>query len=548
MTPGVEVVPLHGSLGSADQDRALVASANRRVIVATNIAETSLTVPDVTAVVDTGLHKVARYDASRGIDSLETERITADAADQRAGRAGRVRPGIVRRLWDARDRLRPHREPDIHRVDLSATVLDVIAWGGDPRTLVWFERPSDEAIAAAMTLLERLGLVDKGRLTPIGEQVRAIPLHPRLARMLVASGGATEIVRACALLSERHLLPPRTATTTSDLLSALDDWANLPPHVRDIAAAIRNPIRKPQSAIHNEEDFRRSILAGYPDRVAMRREAGSDSFLLASGSGARLARESGVRDAPFIVALDVQARQLRSPSDEKGDPLIRIASRVEREWLQPTAVETVHRFDEASGRVRASRVERYDALTLGDHPVAIDPLVAAGLLAEAWLARGPRGDDERLTRRLAFAGLDVDIAALVRTAAYGARSIDDIDLSLALPAAVARDLQREAPETFVTPAGRSKRLEYEADGVVSLSIKLQDLFGVLETPRIGRRRVPVRVALLAPNGRPVQVTQDLRSFWERTYPEVRKELRGRYPKHAWPENPFASARFPPTRS
>jgi ATP-dependent helicase HrpB len=377
-------------------------------------------------------------------------------------------------------------------------------------------------------------------LTPIGEQVRAVPLHPRLARMLVAAGGATDIVRVCALLSERHLLPPRTATTSSDLLSALDQWADLPAHVRQAADSV---LRIADRGLRidrglTEEGFRRAILAGYPDRVAMRREAGSDSFLLASGSGARLARESGVRDAPFIVALDVQARQPRSPSDEKGDPLIRIASRVEREWLQPTAVETVHRFDEASGRVRASRVERYDALTLGDHPVAIDPLVAADLLAEAWLARGPRGDDERLVRRLAFAGLAVDLPAVVRAAAYDARSIDDIDLARALPATVARDLPREAPEMFVTPGGRSKRLEYEPDGVVSLSVKLQDLFGVLETPRIGRRRVPVRVALLAPNGRPVQVTQDLRSFWERTYPEVRKELRGRYPKHAWPENPL----------
>jgi ATP-dependent helicase HrpB len=306
--------------------------------------------------------------------------------------------------------------------------------------------------------------------------------------------------------------------------------------------SVESGIRNPQSAVRNarlsDDEFCRALLAGYPDRVAMRREARSDSFLLASGSGARLARESGVRDATFIVAIDVQSRQPRSPSEEKGDPLVRIASRVQREWLQPTSVETVHRFDEASGRVRASRIERYDALILGDHPVAVDPLVAADLLADAWLARGPREEDERVLRRLAFAGIEVDIPAVVRTAAFEARSIADIDLSRALPAHVVRDLQHEAPEMFTTPGGRARRLEYDADGVVSLSVKLQDLFGVLETPRIGRRRVPVRLSLLAPNGRPVQVTQDLRSFWERTYPEVRKELRGRYPKHAWPENPL----------
>ncbi len=191
--------------------------------------------PGVTAVIDAGLHKVARYDADRGIDSLETERITTDAADQRAGRAGRLAPGVVRRLWDARDRLRPHREPEIHRIDLAGTALDVIAWGGDPRTLEWFERPREDALEAALTLLERLGLItirnpqsairNAMHLTAIGEQVRRLPLHPRLGRMLVESGGARQIAQACALLSERHLLPPRTATTSSDLLSALDQWA-----------------------------------------------------------------------------------------------------------------------------------------------------------------------------------------------------------------------------------------------------------------------------------------------------------------------------------
>jgi len=254
--PGVEVMPLHGALDADAQDLTLRPSSRRRVIVATNIAETSLTVPGVTAVVDSGLHKVARYDADRGIDSLETERITADAADQRAGRAGRIAPGVVRRLWDARDRLRPHREPEIHRIDLASAALDVIAWGGDPRTLEWFEPPREEPLDAALELLARLGLIDmpvvsgspvmhqplRGeggsrparaiKLTAIGDQVRRLPLHPRLARMLVAADGARSIARACALLSERHLLPPRTASTTSDLLSAIDGWHAIPPHVQ----------------------------------------------------------------------------------------------------------------------------------------------------------------------------------------------------------------------------------------------------------------------------------------------------------------------------
>src|SRR5205823_5887240 len=249
--PDVEVIPLHGSLDADAQDGALRPSSCRRVILATNIAETSLTVPGVTAVVDSGLHKIARYDAARGIDSLETERITADAAEQRAGRAGRLAPGIAWRLWDARDRLRPRREADIHRIDLSATMLDVIAWGGNPRTLEWFERPDDDRMEGAIALLLRLGLVTTAgapspphlpipplRLTPIGEQVQHLPLHPRLARMLVEAGGDRRIAQACALLSERHLLPPRTASTSSDLLSAIDDWAKMPPHVHRVANVI----------------------------------------------------------------------------------------------------------------------------------------------------------------------------------------------------------------------------------------------------------------------------------------------------------------------
>ena len=545
---GVDVLPLYGAMPADEQDRALQPASTRRVIVATNIAETSLTVPGVTAVVDSGLQKVARYDADRGIDSLETERITADAADQRAGRAGRLAPGVVRRLWSAQDRLRPHREPDIHRVDLAGAVLDVITWGGDPKALEWFERPQDAALDAALVLLERLGLVARGRLTPAGEQARKLPVHPRLATMLVASGGARDVARACAILSERHLLPPRTAATTSDLLSALDQWRDLPPHVHRTAdqlqSSMPNQQFSPQSPIHDPKSseiaFLRSILAGYPDRAAQRREPNSDAFLLASGTGATLGRESGVRDGAFIVALDVSASQGRQAAAGRPDALIRMASRVEREWLTPTSSEIVHRFDPASGRVRAARVDRYDALVLAEHPIAIDPERAAPLLAAAWLARDPAERDRLLLRRLAFANVTVDRDELVRTAAFSARSIDEIDLAAALPPMILRDLDRLAPERLTVPSGRSHALAYHDDGSVSASVKLQELFGLAETPRIGPNRVPIRIELLAPNGRPVQVTQDLRSFWDRTYPEVRKELRGRYPKHPWPDDPWTA--------
>ena len=552
----VEIVPLHGSLDAEAQDLALRPSTRRRIIVATNIAETSLTVPGVTAVVDTGFHKIARYDPARGIDSLETERITADAADQRAGRAGRLAPGVVRRLWNPHDRLRASREPEIHRVDLSGAVLDVIAWGGNPRTLEWFERPRDAALDAALGLLARLGLVERGALTAIGEQVRRLPLHPRLARMLVAAGGARQIAQACALLSERHLMPPRKASTSSDLLSAIDDWRTVPPHVQRVADQIaRSAGFKREIADWGEADFRRAILAGYPDRVAERRDAGSANVRLASGAGATIAPESGVRDGEFIVALDVslnvgrglqpggqpQPRHVVHRSAQAAAPelaRIRIASRVEREWLQPTGSDVVHRFDRESGKVRASLVDRYDALTLAERPAPVDPEIAAKMLADAWLARGPRQADARLLRRLRFAGNDVDLDSLVRTAAYGVGSLDQVRIDRALAADVSRDLDRDAPESLAVPSGRHVALEYNEDGTVSASVKLQELFGLAETPRVGRRREAVVLVLLAPNGRPVQITRDLRSFWDRAYPEVRKELRGRYPKHPWPEDPW----------
>jgi len=539
--PDLEVLPLYGAMPPDEQDRVLQPSSRRRVIVATNIAETSLTVPNVTAVVDCGLHKVARYDADRGIDSLETERITADAAEQRAGRAGRVAPGMVWRLWDARDRLRPHREPDIRRVDLSATALDVISWGGDPETLEWFERPAADTLAAAMMLLVRLGLVAGRTLTPLGEQVRRLPLHPRLARMLIASGGAREVVRACALLSERHLLPPRNATTSSDVLSALDQWGDLPPHVHRIAEQLQAQIASESAIALPDLELRRAIFAGYPDRVGQRREPRSDAFLLSSGTGAKLGGDSGGRDAEFIVALDVTQSGVGSRQPVvAGVATIRMASRVERDWLVPTSSEIVHRFDPSSGRVRAARVERYDALVLAEHPVALDPATAARLLAEAWKARGPQESERSLLRRLAFAGVAIDVDDLIRNAAFNARSIDDLDLASALPAIVLRDLDRLAPQRLAVPSGRSHALSYEDEGAGSASVKLQELFGLAETPRIGPNRVPVRLELLAPNGRPVQVTQDLRSFWNRTYPEVRKELRGRYPRHPWPEDPWSA--------
>jgi ATP-dependent helicase HrpB len=534
---GVEVLPLHGSLPSEEQDRVMRSRGGRRVILATNIAETSLTVPDVRAVVDTGWHKVARYDPDRGIDSLELERIPADAADQRAGRAGRLGPGRVRRLWDRSDRLRPHRDAEIHRIDLSDAVLDILAWGGSPLTFEWFDAPRVGRIQAAVDLLQRLGAIAGGTITALGARMKRMPLHPRLARMLLEADGHRDVALACALLSERHAMPRHAASTSSDLLSAIGEHQSIPPHVREVARRLGDIARhdESESASKAEASFLRAVFTGYPDRVAQRREPESPRFLLASGHGGVLGRESGVRDAPFIVAVDVHAGR----RGEIAEATIRIASAIDPSWLQPTDVRVEHTIE--SGRIRAVERTYYEAIPIGERPAAPDPDASATMLAEAYLARGLSEADEQLLRRVRFAGVDLDVSSLLRRAAAGHRGLDEIDLGGALDWPVARDLERHAPDTLAVPTGRTARLVYHADGTVSAAVKLQELFGLAESPRLGPRQEPVLFELLAPNGRAVQTTRDLRSFWNTTYQDVRKELRGRYPRHPWPEDPWTAA-------
>ncbi len=542
----VPVLPLYGALDADAQDAALTPDpgGRPRIILATNIAETTLTVPDAACVVDTGQHKVARYDADRGVDSLTTERISQDSADQRAGRAGRVQAGRVIRLWDGRDRLRPHREPDIARVDLAPVALDVIAWGGDPRRFEWFEAPRADRIDAAVELLARLEIIAPvgpaaPAVTPGAAAIRRLPLHPRLGRMLIDARGAFRMALACAVIAERHVLPPRHATTACDLLAAVDDPAALPERVRRVAREIQTRAREALGARAadriDDDAFRRAVLAGYPDRVARRREAKSDRFLLASGAGARLARESGVRDAEFIVAVDL------GRTDTVGaDALIRIATGIDRAWLLPTSAAIEHEID-ASGGVRAWRVERYDAIELGRQPVAPDADTAAELVTAELMRRGPDEAAAQLICRLRFAGAPESFETLVRRAAAGATRLADVDLAAAIPPDARGRLERDAPERLALPSGRTARLDYREDGSVFAAVKLQELFGLAETPRLGPGRVPVTFELLSPAGRPVQVTSDLRSFWTRGYPDVRRELRARYPKHPWPEDPWTAA-------
>ncbi|MCU1348186.1 MAG: hrpB [Acidobacteria bacterium] len=493
----VIVLPLHGSLDVDAQERALLPAAMRKVILATNVAETSLTVEGVTDVIDSGQQKVLRFDPSTAVDHLELERIALDSAEQRAGRAGRTAPGRATRLWDAREILRPHREPEVRRVDLAATVLDVIAWGGDPRTFEWFDPPPADRIDAALRLLARLGAIEGRRLTPLGEQLRAFPLHPRLARAAIAAHGADEALDLAVRLGGGQ---PQEARALANIARRL------------LGTAYRRHI--------DDAALRRALLAGYPDRVARRRERGAPEVLLATGTGAKLAREIDDGASEFVVVLEVVGE------------LVRQALPVEREWLAPTRREVVHLMED--GRVRAVERVWYDELLLHEQQVPPDPVEAARLLARSLAI------DVELQRRIAFARLDVDWDALRDLAASGRTRAGEIDLAAHLPFDVRRRLNELAPESFPLPSGRSARLEYRDDGSILASAKLQELFGLAETPRIGPDRVPITFALLAPNGRPVQVTRDLRSFWNNTYPEVRKELRGRYPRHPWPDDPWTA--------
>jgi ATP-dependent helicase HrpB len=536
---GARMVPLHGSLEARDQDAALAFSDERKVILATNIAETSLTIDGVTDVVDTGLHKVLRYDPEKGIDRLETERISQDSAAQRAGRAGRTGPGNALRLWDERDRLREHREPDVERIDLASAVLDVLAWGGDLERFDWYEAPPAERLRQGLYLLTLLGAVREGRVTALGRTLRGFPLHPRLARVLVGAGGGARAAAACALLGERPYPFSGTAVTDSDVLSRVDQLERAPPGVKQAAREIEALARRvfgapPQEA--SDATIRKALLAGYPDRLARRRAPGSDRFLLASGYGAVLGRESQVRAAELIVALDVVA----GPPGRGSEAIVRMASQVERDWLGPVEHEVVHRFDPEAEAVKAFELSRFSGLVLGERPVPADPEMASEILRAELARRGLPEEAAMILRRARFAGLDLDPETLLRDACRGRTRLAAVDVAGSVPARLRAELDRLAPLRLSVPSGRSVPLDYGEDGAVVAAVKLQELFGLEETPRLGPRREPVTLSLLAPNGRPVQTTSDLRSFWQRTYPEVRKELRGRYPRHPWPEDPWSA--------
>ncbi|MEO5741058.1 MAG: ATP-dependent helicase C-terminal domain-containing protein, partial [Vicinamibacterales bacterium] len=317
-------------------------------------------------------------------------------------------------------------------------------------------------------------------------------------------------------------------------LPIIDQWPRMPQHLRRVADHLHRASRQILANEYRERidetELRRAVLSGYPDRVARRRSG--DRATLATGHGAIIGRESGVHDADWLIALDVTSGRVSATTEA----IIRLASRIEPEWLVPTSSDVSHEV--IGGVVRANAIDRYDEIELRVHPVAPDDAIRARLLAQKWLERGPDEASQRLLQRLRFAGASIDLPATIGALAADAKRIDDIEVAEeGLPWAIREALRSSAPDKLAVPSGREMTIEYREGGTAVVAVKLQELFGLAETPRLGPARVAVTFELLAPNGRLVQTTQDLESFWERTYPEVRRELRGRYPRHPWPEDP-----------
>lgn len=550
---GLIITPLHGDLPAAEQDRAVLPSDRRKLILSTNVAESSITMDGVTAVIDSGLARIPVDSPWTGLPSLDIARISKASAQQRAGRAGRTAPGRAIRLYTQEDYARrpEHDPPEITRRELSQMLLDLRAMG--VCELEWLERPPQASIDAAEMLLRRFDAFDaRGVLTQTGRRMAALPVHPRLARLAVEAaerGVAADGCAVAALLSggERLDSPP-DHRAASDLLILIErDWQL---NTKRIYDQIRRALGASAHARRDEAALLISILTAFPDRVARKRQG--REYLFAGGGSVVLAETSAVDGREFIVAVDAEMRRDRGL-------LIRLASAIEPEWLIDLFPDRITGRDEVEWNRTAERVERvtallYDGLVLDEsRGTAPDPGNASALLAEKALEQdiGRFVDRERLAQFLArveyAAGrssitplTDEDVRQALRELCAGKRSFAELereDLVEALRSrlADARRLDEIAPAEIRLPGGRRVKVHYAPGKPPWIASRLQDFFGMRDTPRISG--APVVVHLLAPNQRPVQMTSNLAGFWERLYPQVRRELSRRYPKHSWPEKP-----------
>lgn len=560
---GATVLPLHGDLAPAEQDAALRPAEGRRVVLSSSIAETSLTVPGVRIVIDGGWRRAPRLDPSTGLSRLATLRISRAAADQRAGRAGREAPGVAVRLWTtAMHRGLPqHDRPEILESELSGLVLDCAAWGTPVADLTFPDTPPPGPLAAAQALLETLGAMRDGRLTTFGRDMAALGAHPRLAAMMLSATSPAEAACAAdlaALLEERDPLPGRDPPADIALrLDALADGSG----DRGVLARIRHQAgqyrRRLGAPVRADGDPGRLLAAAFPDRIAQRREPGS--FRFSGGGGGRLPRGDRLANAPLLVAAAL---------DPKNASLIRLAAPVAADTLPPHLAATIHEtvetgFDPVSGAVLSRRRRRLGALILDDRTVPADPAeTAQALAAAAMRSQGalPWTDAARqlqaraaLLRTLDPAVPPLDGAALAETASewlaphlLGLRRLDDLAsldlvdlLRTRLGWEAAARLDRLLPTHIALPGGRAA-VDY-TQPVPVVSARAQHFYGLDRTPVLADGRIPLRVALLSPAQRPIAVTADLPAFWRGAWADARKDMRGRYPRHDWPENPALAA-------
>jgi ATP-dependent helicase HrpB len=534
---GLLMLPLHGSLSPAEQDRAVGPSEQRKLIMATNVAESSITVDGVTAVIDSGLARFATHSSWSGLPTLTVRRVSQASARQRAGRAGRTAPGRVIRMYTEEDfKLRSeHEEPEIKRSDLSQLCLDLRATGSRVDDIEWLDAPSEVAVRNAEILLDRLGATGD-----MASRLARFPLPPRLSRIIVEAlknGVGEDGCVAAALLGAGIQL------TSNDLLVAMDK--DLDGRVRQHIEQLKRVARPAKQKAHDDDALLKAVLAGFPDRVA-RRRAGNQ-VLLSSGGSAEIAGEPPRYE--FMVAVDAEDRK------DKPLPLVRVTARVEPEWLIdlfPDEVREVQSviWNRTAERVDAVSALMYHDLVLQESTGAVpDAEAAAKMLAEKAIDAGIERFVEvdvlhNFEARLEFAGLGApnDAQALAELC-EGLRSFAELkkvaaDLVRQLQhKAGGRKLDELAPTRLRLHGGREVAVHYERGKSPWIESRLQDFFGMKETPRLGASKTPVVIHLLAPNRRPVQTTTDLAGFWERLYPEVRRELMRRYPKHKWPEKP-----------
>ena len=589
---GVDVLPLHGRLDLAQQARAIRPAAQRKVVLSTNVAESSLTIPGVSAVVDSGWMRELRFDRGRSVDVLEKQRISLASATQRAGRAGRTGPGRCYRLWTAAQErgMRAHSLPDVQRVDLCGPALSVRAFAGrDPVAFGWFESPPHDALRTADDLLKDLGAIDggSGALTAFGKQLLQLPLHPRLGAVVLEGrrrGCARAAATAAVILSDLEHLGRDDG---ADLHVAVDAFLlaenrGFPAHLcRELglhpgaARALRKARDRLESARgtagdgsardgDDSSELNRCLLRGFPDRVVRRSptvgHVGDNRVgTMTGGRGIVLPKVADGEDLVLALRLHESGRQQRSTAN-----LVAAIERADLEAVAADALDVyvVAELDEGQGRVFAVRQQRYRDLVLAearggsDVPAeAVRERLLPVLAAAPWRWLGEQKELRRLLGRMAWlaermpelalptfdetavAELAIDLLPGVELKALKNARVVDLVLGT-LSKSQRQNLRQAAPDRIELPTGRAAVVDYTAEAGPTIAARLQEFFGLPAVARLAGGRVPVVLQLLAPNHRPVQVTTDLSSFWQNVYPQVRKELSRRYPRHSWPEDPL----------